>query len=264
MKLISAALEAEGYGPSQVSADEVVRHLWWEKERMKKALGGNNTGEDDGEQDLEKLPQLFHVRGAGCACGGGGKAQTVEGDSRCVGYGLRIYAAYAYVLLKVSMDLSSQAYVNDSAKCFGNYAVVFISGFYKGLFSYAYVVQALCFVCLFTRPLTTPFSPSVSSRTTRRRLVLWRGPSNSCRRRLGLGAGCLRRRRTPLRGTYIRTYVHTASVITVVQMCMYVRYVCGVCVCVRVCACVRVCVCVCVCCVCVLCACMCVLCVCYT
>lgn len=71
MKLISAALEAEGYGPSQVSADEVVRHLWWEKERMKKALGGNSTGEDDGEQDLEKLPQLFHVRGAGCACGGG-------------------------------------------------------------------------------------------------------------------------------------------------------------------------------------------------
>ena len=107
MKLISAALEAEGYGPSQVSADEVVRHLWWEKERMKKALGGNSTGEDDGEQDLEKLPQLFHVRGAGCAWGGR-EAQTVEGDSRCVGYGLRTYAAYAYVLLNVSMDFSSQ------------------------------------------------------------------------------------------------------------------------------------------------------------
>ena len=170
---------------------------------MKKALGGNSTREDDGEQDFEKLPQLFHVRGAGCACGGG-KDQTVEGDSRCVGNELRTCAAYAYVLLKVSMDFSSQIYVNDSTKCCGNNAVVFISGFYKGFFSCVYVVQALCFVCLFTRPLFNPFSPSVSSRTTRRRLVLWRGPSNSCRRRLGLGAGCLRRRRTPLRGTYIR------------------------------------------------------------
>lgn len=85
MKLISAALEAEGYGPSQVSADEVVRHLWWEKERMKKALGGNSTGEY-GEQDLEKLPQIFHVRGAGCACGVGGgdrEAQTIEGQQVC-------------------------------------------------------------------------------------------------------------------------------------------------------------------------------------
>ena len=40
---------------------------------------------------------------------------------------------------------------------------------------------------------------------------------------------------------YVHTYVHTASVITVVQMCMYVRMWC---VCVRVCVCVCVCVCV--------------------
>ena len=85
MKLISAALEAEGYGPSQVSADEVVRHLWWEKERMKKALGGNSTGEDDGEQDLEKLPQLFHVRGAGCACGGEGEGSDCRGRQQVCG-----------------------------------------------------------------------------------------------------------------------------------------------------------------------------------
>ena len=70
MKLISAALEAEGYGPSQVSADEVVRHLWWEKESLKKAVG-SSTGDGTG-QELEKLPQLFQVCagwvGDGCVC----------------------------------------------------------------------------------------------------------------------------------------------------------------------------------------------------
>ena len=65
MKLICAALEAEGYGPSQVSGDEVVRHLWWEKENLRKGGGsgkGGGAGKDAAEK--EKLPQVFQV----CVC----------------------------------------------------------------------------------------------------------------------------------------------------------------------------------------------------
>ena len=83
MKLISAALEAEGYGPSQVSADEVVRHLWWEKEGMKKAIGSSgSTGEGTG-QELENLPQLFQVCvgwvGESCVCVCKGRGRETAG-----------------------------------------------------------------------------------------------------------------------------------------------------------------------------------------
>ena len=65
MKLICAALEAEGYGPSQVSGDEVIRHLWWEKENMRKGSGkGGGTGKDA----AENLPQLFQVCVCVCMC----------------------------------------------------------------------------------------------------------------------------------------------------------------------------------------------------
>ena len=33
MKIITAALEKEGYGPNQATVDEVIRYLWWKKER---------------------------------------------------------------------------------------------------------------------------------------------------------------------------------------------------------------------------------------
>ena len=38
MLIISEALEAEGYGPSQATIDEVIRHLWWKKERVYREL----------------------------------------------------------------------------------------------------------------------------------------------------------------------------------------------------------------------------------
>lgn len=34
MLIITEALEAEGYGPTQATVDEVIRHLWWKKERI--------------------------------------------------------------------------------------------------------------------------------------------------------------------------------------------------------------------------------------
>lgn len=33
MKIITTALEKEGYGPNQATVDEVIRYLWWKKER---------------------------------------------------------------------------------------------------------------------------------------------------------------------------------------------------------------------------------------
>ena len=38
MSLIIEALEEEGYGPTQATADEVIRHLWWKKEHSKGEL----------------------------------------------------------------------------------------------------------------------------------------------------------------------------------------------------------------------------------
>lgn len=38
MLIISEALEAEGYGPSQATIDEVIRHLWWRKEHVSTEL----------------------------------------------------------------------------------------------------------------------------------------------------------------------------------------------------------------------------------
>lgn len=34
MLIITEALEEDGYGPSQATADEVIRHLWWKKEHV--------------------------------------------------------------------------------------------------------------------------------------------------------------------------------------------------------------------------------------
>lgn len=38
MILITEALEREGYGPTQATVDEVIRHLWWKKEHFYKEL----------------------------------------------------------------------------------------------------------------------------------------------------------------------------------------------------------------------------------
>ena len=59
-----------------------------------------------------------------------------------MGNGLCTDAAYAYALLNLSMDFSSQTYVNDSAESFDNYSVVFISDFVGG----GCHTLSLCFV----------------------------------------------------------------------------------------------------------------------
>lgn len=38
MLLIIKALTEEGYGPSQATGDEVIRHLWWKKEHTRSEL----------------------------------------------------------------------------------------------------------------------------------------------------------------------------------------------------------------------------------
>lgn len=38
MTLITEALDKEGFGPTQASADEVIRHLWWKKEHTQQEL----------------------------------------------------------------------------------------------------------------------------------------------------------------------------------------------------------------------------------
>ena len=38
MLLIIEGLEDEGYGPTEATADEVIRHLWWKKEHVKGEL----------------------------------------------------------------------------------------------------------------------------------------------------------------------------------------------------------------------------------
>ena len=38
MLLIIEALEDDGYGPTQATADEVIRHLWWKKELVRGEL----------------------------------------------------------------------------------------------------------------------------------------------------------------------------------------------------------------------------------
>ena len=180
---------------------------------------------------------------------GGGEAQTVGGDSRCVGNELRTYAAYAYVLLNVSMDFSSQTYVNVSAKCFDNYAVVFISGFYKGLCCTSIVLSVSIY-----SSFIYPFLPLCLLQDYQEKIGALEGTIQQLQEEAGLRGRLSEETQDSLK-RYVHTYVHTASVITVVQMCMYVRMWC---------VCVRVCVRVCVCCVCVCCVCVCVCCVCVT
>ena len=60
MKLIIAALEKEGFGPSQATTDEVIRHLWWKKERSveeaseaKQTLMNIGGESEESQQDLK-------------------------------------------------------------------------------------------------------------------------------------------------------------------------------------------------------------------
>ena len=48
MLVISEALERDGYSPSESTAEEVIRHLWWKKEHVRGEL--QNT-----RQTLKKI-----------------------------------------------------------------------------------------------------------------------------------------------------------------------------------------------------------------
>ena len=61
MNIICEALEGEGYGPSQVSADEVVRHLWWQRENLRKS-GGVAKDVSSTDPDSGDLSKQFEVR----------------------------------------------------------------------------------------------------------------------------------------------------------------------------------------------------------
>ena len=61
---ILEALEQEGYGPTQTTTDEVIRHLWMEKEHMKGQLQKMSESEKDVGGDHSKALQV----GTLCRC----------------------------------------------------------------------------------------------------------------------------------------------------------------------------------------------------
>ena len=66
MVLITEALEEEGYGPTQATVDEVIRHLWWKKEHVQKELQSTKEtlskaiGEDQYKQlQVRNKPSIY-------------------------------------------------------------------------------------------------------------------------------------------------------------------------------------------------------------
>jgi chromosome segregation ATPase len=69
MRMICESLESEGYGPSHVSADEVIRNLWWQKEHLRKNGGVSESvsatgvnGKDLSEQFSEYQEKLTTLK----------------------------------------------------------------------------------------------------------------------------------------------------------------------------------------------------------
>ena len=58
--MICESLESEGYGPSHVSADEVIRNLWWQKENLRKN-GGVSEGVSATGVNGKDLSEQFSV-----------------------------------------------------------------------------------------------------------------------------------------------------------------------------------------------------------
>ena len=56
MRIICDALEKEGFGPSQVSADEAIRHLWWQKENHRTSPGQPT------EKEAVDFSKIFQVQ----------------------------------------------------------------------------------------------------------------------------------------------------------------------------------------------------------